>query len=151
MLRLLLSIRKGLIQSGINLNWNWSVSLLALSLLMLRIWANDHDFTMTTNNLALLAHRLNWWSDLHNLTSCIFSRKTIRLFAHAKILYQNSFVIQVPISLFKKFFKRYRNPAHLTAAGRSKSYDFALHVILPLERSYGESSIVTLSPGRIFM
>ena len=33
--------------------------LLALLLLVLRIGTNDHDFTMATNDFALLAHRLD--------------------------------------------------------------------------------------------
>jgi hypothetical protein len=38
---------------------------LALALLVTRVLANDHDATVTTNDLALVANLLNAWVNLH--------------------------------------------------------------------------------------
>jgi len=39
---------------------------LALALLVARVFANDHDATVTTNDLALVANLLNAWVNLHH-------------------------------------------------------------------------------------
>ena len=38
---------------------------LALALLVARVLANDHDATVTTNDLALVANLLDAWVNLH--------------------------------------------------------------------------------------
>ena len=58
-------------------------------------------------------------------------------------------------TVFNKKFKAPRKFSRCLKLSENKAYAFGffspLQVILPRERSYGEISIVTLSPGRILM
>jgi hypothetical protein len=43
----------------------WSSEALALTLFVARVVADDHDATVATNNLALVADLLDAWVNLH--------------------------------------------------------------------------------------
>ena len=54
--------------------WNYlpgMSSYLSLTLLVTKVFANDHDATITTNDFALVANLLHAWINLHDETPSI--------------------------------------------------------------------------------
>ena len=52
--------------------WNYlpgMSSYLSLTLLVTKVFANDHDATITTNDFALVANLLHAWLNLHDNSS----------------------------------------------------------------------------------
>ena len=98
---------------------------LTLSLLVLRILTDYSDSSLSLNNLAFFANRLYRWSNLHSNSP--FPKKYALHYIRHFVKWQ--------ALLLKKFCYYY----------------LSLQMILPLVKSYGESSIVTLSPGKIRM
>jgi len=104
--------------------------LLSLSLFMLFIFAKDPDNAVTLDHTAVLTYLFYRCSYLHN-----------------------SF-LSAPVRMHSM-------PLFLSVAGELHTTDiylpfflfdpFVLYVTLPLVRSYGESSTVTLSPGSILI
>ena len=100
----------------------------ALSLLVLGIFTDDPDLSLSLNDFALIADRFYRRSYFHFSSSftafyCIFLR-----------LSENS-AIYILTPKVLKFNKNY----------------LSLQMIRPFDRSYGDISSVTLSPGRIRM
>lgn len=53
---------------------SWEVFVrLALTLLVAGVFANDHDISVTTDDLALVTDFLNAWLDLHDFLPCSLS------------------------------------------------------------------------------
>ncbi len=99
---------------------------LALSLLMALVFGtNYHNFSVSLNDFALIAHRLYRRSDFHNFL--LFSSATG---------FPRSQGICSYLSLLLD-----RSP--------SRAYDLLRQVILPLVKSYGLISSFTLSPSMI--
>lgn len=95
--------------------------LLALSLLVFWVFTDYSDASLSLNDFALFANRFYRCSDLHFNT--LLSQKSNRYYNICFRKYQALILI----------------------------FYLSLHIILPLVRSYGDNSNVTLSPGRILI
>ena len=109
------------------------VLLSALLLLVLRVLADNHDAAFALNDLAFLANGFHTRSYFHGGSPFASYRR--------KIIFLKSFVLLLPVVFFR-FVKERRS---------FQNQFLPRQVMRPRDKSYGESSTVTLSPGRIRM
>ena len=105
----------------------------ALLLLVLGVLADNHDAAFALDDLAFLANGFHTRSYFHGGSPFASYRR--------KIIFLKSFVLLLPVVFFRFVIER-----------RSFQNQFLpRQVMRPRDKSYGESSTVTLSPGRIRM
>ena len=103
---------------------------LSLSLFVFRVFANNSNYTFSFYYFAFVADFLYRWSYFHFL-HLLFVQPLAYIYNHVDwIIFLLILVLLMVYTLI---------------------FYFALHIIRPLVKSYGESSTFTLSPGRIFI
>lgn len=128
--------------------------ILALSLFMTLVFGtNYHNFAVSFDHLALIAHGFDGRSDFHDMLPRILCLFSLPLLGEAA---RRADGVHAPGSLEHLFSKAReilcyaQNDARSAPAGRAKNRSnqfLLLHVILPFVRSYGLISSLTASPS----
>ena len=116
---------------------------LPLSLFVFRVFTYNSNYTFSFYYFAFVTHFLYWWSYFHFIPS--FAMDKGHIFSLGISLWTR--YVPYPCEKVIPFI-----PIYIYWVNWYLLFIyFALQVILPLVKSYGDNSTLTLSPGRIFI